>query len=196
MADPLNVLFKQDPGRNAAIGSIILDATVEERHDYSNTITENPIEAGGFVTDHVYENPRMLDVTGEITDSPVQFFSALNGVNTRRIEAKDQLVALHKAREVVTVVTGLEIYTDVIMENLSFPRNQKTGQRLQFSATFKQAKFVNSEIVGIAAEKAKPEFKDKVSENKDLGRQEGEKLSDPQEAKAGQVNGLLTRLFN
>lgn len=195
MADPLSVLFKQDPGRRAAIGGILLDATIEERHEYSNTITDHPIEAGGFVTDHVYENPRVLDVTGEITDSPVSFFSALNGISNRRIEAKDQLVALYEAREVITVVTGLEIYDDMVMENLTFPRNQQTGQRLQFSVTFKQISLVASEIVGVAAEKAAPDAKDKVSEAKDTGRQEGEELTDPQEAKA-KSKSLLLSIFD
>lgn len=192
MADPLSVLFKQDPGRRASIGGITLDATVEERHEYSNTATDHPIEAGGFVTDHVYENPRVLDVSGEITDSPVQLFSALNGVSNRRIEAKDQLVALYQAREIVTVVTGLAIYTDMVMEGLTFPRNQQTGQRLQFSVTFKQIKIVASEIVGVAAEKADPDAKDKVAETKDTGRQEGGDLTEPQEAKAKQKSLLLS----
>lgn len=195
MADPLSVLFKKDPGRNVAIGSIVLDATVEERHEYSATVTDHPIEAGGFVTDHVYENPRILSVTGEITDSPVTLFSVLNGVSNRRIEAKDQLLELYHARERVTLVTGLEIYTDMVMEGLVFPRDQRTGRRLQFNATFKQTNFVESEIVGVAAEKAAPTAKDKVAEPKDIGRQEGTEPTEPQENKA-QDKSLLLSIFD
>ncbi len=195
MADPLSVLFKKDPGRNVAIGSIVLDATVEERHEYSATVTDHPIEAGGFVTDHIYENPRVLSVTGEITDSPVTLFSVLNGVSNRRIEAKDQLLELYHARERVTLVTGLEIYTDMVMEGLVFPRDQRTGRRLQFNATFKQTSFVESEIVGVATEKAAPAAKDKVAESKDIGRQEGTEPTEPQETKA-QDKSLLLSVFD
>jgi hypothetical protein len=80
----------------------------------------------------------------------------------------------------------------MIMEGLTFPRNQQTGQRLQFSVTFKQANFVSSEIVGVAAEKAAPEAKDKVAETKDIGRQEGEELTEPQEEKAKDKSLLLS----
>lgn len=194
MADPLNILFRPDPGRNVSIGGITLDAAIEEKHDYSATITDHPIEAGGFVTDHVFETPRMVQVTGEITDSPVTVFSILNGLSSRRMEAKDQLVALYELRERVVLVTGLEIYTDMVMESLSMPRNQATGQRLQFSATFKQTRFVDSEVVGIAEERADPSVKDKVSETKDAGRTEaGEPTEAQQEKAAEKTKSLILR---
>lgn len=195
MADPLSVLFKRDPGRRVAIGGIVLDATVEESHQYDATVTDHPVEEGGFVTDHVYENPRMVTVSGEITDSPVTIFSILNGLSNRRIEAKDQLLALYELKEIVVLVTGLEIYTDMVMQSLSFPRNQETGQRLQFTAEFKQVKFVASEVVGVAADKADPAVKDKVSENRDFGRQETGDLTDPQNTKAEEKSEELEQSY-
>jgi len=202
MADLLNVLFKKEPGRKVAIGGITLDATVEERHEYSAGVTDHPIEAGGFVTDHVFENPRIVQVTGEITDSPVQLFSVLGGLSKRSVEAHDQLKALYHLKQRVTLVTGLSIYTDMVMDTLTFPKNQQTGRRLQFTANFKETRFVSSEVVGVAEENADDSVKDKVGANKNVGRQETLTATDSQATKAaetseniGQNQSLLADIF-
>ncbi len=191
MPDPLSILFTPNPGRRVAIGAITLDATVRESHEFSATITDHPIEDGGFVTDHVYENPRIVSIEGEITNSPVVFLNFLGGISDRKIEAYDQLLELYHKRDVLTVVTGLKVYTDMVIANLSFPRNQQTGQRLQFTAEFKEARKVASEIVGVAEKKAKTGYKDKISGNKDIGRQEPSVATEAQNTKAQQKSLLL-----
>lgn len=191
MADPLSILFTPTPGRRVSIGAITLDATVQEAHAYSATVTDHPIEDGGFVTDHVYFNPRTVSVEGEITNSPVVFLNFLGGLSDRRIEALDQLIELHQTRDVVTLVTGLKIYNDMVLESFNVPRNQNTGQRLQFTAEFKEVRKVASEIVGVAERKAKPGYKDKISSNKNIGRQEPVAATQTQAAKAEQKSLLL-----
>ncbi|MBC3540662.1 phage baseplate protein [Rufibacter sediminis] len=191
MADPLSILFSQVPGRRASIGAVTLDATVNESHQYLANVTTHPIESGGFVTDHVYEEPREVTIEGEITSSPVIFFGNLGGLSDRRIEAYDQLVSLYKTRDIVTLVTGLKIYTDMVIQSLSFPRDQKTGGRLQFSASFKEARKVSSQVIGVASEKAAADKKDKVAGNKDLGRQEATNATPAQEEKAKVKRSLL-----
>lgn len=184
MADPLSVLFVQNPGRRVSIGSITLDATILESHEYSAEVTNHPIETGGFVTDHIYENPRIVSIEGHITDSPVVFFTDLGGISKRSVEAHDQLVALYQSRNIVSVVTGLKIYSDMVIENLTFPKNQQTGRKLEFRAQFKEIKTAQSQIIGIAEEKAAPDYKDKVSTSKDVGRQETVDTTESQEVKA------------
>jgi hypothetical protein len=191
MADPLAVLFRTNPGRRISIGGIVVDATLEELHEYNATVTQHPIEEGGFVTDHVYENPRKVRIKGEITDSPVVFFSVLGGVSNRRIEAYDQLLALYQTNDIVTIVTGLKIYNDMVIQALSFPRDPATGERLNFVIELEQIKKVASQIVGIAEQNAAPEIKDKVSDNKDIGRKETQELTDSQEQKAEKNSSLL-----
>jgi hypothetical protein len=191
MADPLSILFTPTPGRRVAIGAITLDATVQETHEYSSNVTTHPIEDGGFVTDHVYENPRTVHIEGEITNSPVVFLNFLGGLSDRRIEAYDQLVELYQKRDVITLVTGLKVFNDMVIESLNFPRDPQTGMRLKFSADFKETRKVASEIVGVAERKAKDGYKDKISSNKNIGRQETTAATDSQAAKAQQKSLLL-----
>jgi len=187
MADPLSILFSRIPGRRVQVGTILVDATVREVHERSSNITDHPIENGGFITDHVYENPRIVTVEGEVTDSPVMFFSILGGVSNRSIEAFDQLNALYETRDIVTLVTGLKSYSDMVIESLRFPKDQRTGGRLQFTAQFKQVKKAASQIIGVAEEVASEEVKDKVGATKDIGRQETTEATEAQQKKAEEV---------
>lgn len=195
MADPLTVLFKTNPDRRVQIGAVLLDATIEERHEYSSQVTQHPIETGGFVTDHVYEDPRHVSINGEITESPVVFFSVFNGLSDRRVEAYDQLLALYRTRDVVTLVTGLKVYTDMVMKSFSVPRNQRTGRRLQFTAEFEEVRKAESEVVGVAEQKASAENADKVSDEKDVGRQETTTANDSVQEKANTSSSLLAKVL-
>lgn len=191
MADPISILFVPRPNRLVSIGSIQLDATIREVHEYKNTVTNHPIETGGFVTDHVYSEPIRVMIEGEITDSPVQIFGLLAGITQRRIEAFEQLTEIYRARDTITLVTGLKIYTDMVMVGFTAPRDQRTGQRLQFSAEFQKAEFVSSQIVGIAPEKVATPQQDQAQSEQDIGRQEAVEAN---EAQAGRAS-VLSELF-
>ncbi len=195
MADPLTVLFKTNPDRRVQIGAVLLDAAIEERHEHTSQVTQHPIEAGGFVSDHVYEDPRHVSVTGEITESPVVFFSAFNGLSDRRVEAFDQLHDLYKTRDVVTLVTGLKVYEDMVLKSFTVPRNQRTGRRLQFTAEFEEVRKAASQVVGIAEETAAPEAADKVGETKDIGRQETTDASAAEQDRVNTSSSLLTKVL-
>lgn len=194
MADLLSILFVPKPNRRVAIGAITLDATIEETHTLTNTITNHPMEEGSFVTDHAFEEPTKISIQGEITNTPVQILSILNGLSQRRIEAFEQLTALHKTRDILTIVTGLKIYSNMVMETLDVPRNQQTGGRLQFTATFQEVNKVASQIVGVAPQKIAPAQKDQVQSEQDIGRQETTEATPPQAAKAKSKSVLFSIL--
>lgn len=172
MADPLSILFNRTPSRQSEIGSVIVDATISENHQFSAEVTDHPIETGGFVTDHAYLNPRVVTVQGEVTDTPVVIFSALTGLTNRSSEAFERLRQIYESRDIVTLVTGLDIYTDMVMDRLDFNRTQTTGKRLQFTASFKQITKVSSQIVGVSNENVNPENQDIASSNRETGSAE------------------------
>lgn len=173
MADPLSLLFTPRPNRRVSIGAILLDATISEEHEATNVVTNHPIEDGGFVTDHVYEEPDRVTIEGEITNTPVMLFGGLVGITDRRIEAFEQLRDIRASRDIVTLVTGLKVYTNMVMTSLSTPRTQTTGGRLQFTASFQDVRKVASQVVGVVdVAKAAPEQQDQVQSETDIGRQE------------------------
>ncbi len=63
------------------IGSIFLDASVEETHSMSSEISSHAIEDGSDVTDHIHNNPRTVSIDGRVTNHPLEVpLSQANGV--------------------------------------------------------------------------------------------------------------------
>jgi len=146
------------------IASIDFDATLDELHDWRNEVTQNPVESGSPVTDHVIERPDRLKLTGTITNSPLrgefagQYFGGDN--ESPRIQtAFDAIRELFKSRDVVVVYTKHAIYTDMVIESVSIPRNAQIGEEVQFTMELVNVRFVDTQLVklppGISAKNDK-----------------------------------------
>jgi len=61
------------------IALLDLEATIKETHTMTTELTENPIEDGGYVTDHANIKPRELQIEAIITDNPISFQAAIIG---------------------------------------------------------------------------------------------------------------------
>ena len=142
-----SILFQQT---KAKIGSITLDASVRETHLTTCDLTENPVEDGATITDHVRFKPVELTIDGVISNTPISFalinnitgavdtVTSIFGQTNRSVEAYNNLLALQKSREPFEVITGLKRYTDMIMTSLSVPRDASTGNAIHFTAQMKQ----------------------------------------------------------
>jgi len=129
-----------EPKRKGKIGTLELDATLEEQHEYNSEVTQYPIENGEKISDHVNLNPIRLTMRCFITQTPVQLLNVNTILGNDLIQtAFDKLVEIRNSKDVVTVVSGLKIYPDMIM-SFSIPRDTRTGQSLQFTAKFTQIK--------------------------------------------------------
>ena len=165
-----NVIDAQESGTGGALGQlqgvlrqtiggvagIVIDATISEEHKTSCDMTENPVEDGAKITDHVQLKPAELVIEGVITDTPlgyavigniqniVRSVSTLFGKNARSVDAYNDLIALQKSRRPFTVVTGLKRYESMILTELSVPRTIDTGKAIHFRAVMKEIRIVKS----------------------------------------------------
>jgi hypothetical protein len=135
---PLNLLFG-DRIRNKQIGSIEIDAFIEENISFSSEVTDYAIETGEEITDHIFNRPTQLRVRGVIpTNSPLPFRAA------RKQEVYEALKKIHADRLPVTVVSGLEAFPRMALIDLNFPRDQNNAAGLEFEAEFKQIRIVQA----------------------------------------------------
>lgn len=168
----LSLLFTAKPPRKVAIGTLQLDATIRELHEFSNVITENPVEDGSVVSDHVFANQIRLRIEGEITDSPLSLFgSNLGGISERRIEAYERLKELYDKREEITVVTGYNVYNNMVIKDLVLPREVNTGRRLVFTCDLVQIRKVASQTVALQQNNIAESQKDIASSEVNIGKQ-------------------------
>lgn len=176
----LDLIFSGGPPKLNSIGSIVIDATIRENHELSAEVTEHPVESGSTISDHIFNAPIRVLLEGEVTDSPVQLFNF--SVGERRLEAYAQFLEIRKAREPVTLVTGLSVYSDMVMTSLSMPQEVGTGKRLQFTAEFQQIEVVETETTTLPPASIAEEKRDIASSTQDGGQQTAKEANAEQSA--------------
>lgn len=120
--------------KKGKVGSVELDVTLREDHTYSSRVTTYPVERGtnnGFeiLSDHIINDPAVVTLEGIVTDTPLSLLALSN----RSVDAFNRLIEIHEKRELVTVVTGLKVYTNMAITLLNVPRDLRTGQSLKFT---------------------------------------------------------------
>jgi hypothetical protein len=143
-----------------------LDAAIHETHDYTNTITDFPVEKGFSISDHVFKVPERLTMEGFVTNSPIPYsvsnvaeiytsgnriataFEALLDLAGYDSSGQDFTVLTSvKLPVVLRIVTGLRVYSNMVITHLSFPRDISTGESLRFTCELRRMTVVASEKV-------------------------------------------------
>ena len=178
------------------IGVMTLDISIKETHIRTATVTENEIEDGSIVTDHVNVNPEKLTIDGEISEFPIGLGGVagvtavglqrkilgseglVKGVRKKPEDAYQYLVDVFEAGEPIEIITGLQAYEDMVIEELSVPRTSKDGKSLLFSAKLKRVIFAVTELT--ASFKLDPEANatEKTKKGKQSSKEATEKAKD------------------
>lgn len=121
-------------------GSMTLDASVEEAHEVTATITKHPIEFGANISDHMIIEPRSFVLKGRISNAPLRTYSGdvLTGATNRAAQAWTELQSLMFEKSSVTIDTGLKQYENLVLESLRSAQDWKTSGVLDFEAVFRE----------------------------------------------------------
>lgn len=149
----LNLIFKKDNFIGTIDLEVELDVIISEGVSTSSTITQNPVEQGADVSDHIIINPLSFAMSGIVSDTPVKFLGGLSsGLSllsgeTPSVKAWDKLLQLQASREPFTLVTNLKEYDNVVIETLSTTQDKDTSKMLNFSATMKEIILVGTQEI-------------------------------------------------
>lgn len=184
----------------SAIGEVFIDCSHAEIIEYAQTITDHPVENGESITDHIYTNPVRVKVQGSIIDAPVDIFGSVKSVASlftggnvlnniketylgkgrKQVTAYEALKDLATLNSVITIVNYWDTFNNMVIESLSFPRDEKTGARLYFEATLKQVTFANVALVTISSR-----TRDALNTKTKLGSQPTKAVTVEQKEKVG-----------
>jgi hypothetical protein len=131
--------------------------SVTETHGCEAALTAHPVELGSDISDHYHVAPASLQLTGIISDTPIQTgfpgqtliesVSLLNtGAKTPSKAAWETLKGYFDNAEVISIETSLQKYDDMVLTNFSVTRDAKTGQVLSFSCAASKVRIVTTEI--------------------------------------------------
>jgi hypothetical protein len=158
------------------IDSFKLDATVTLTPRRSTTVTKHPIEGGSTVSDHIFKNNTIIDVTGVVVNTPMpqSFRDAQLGRDRvattppgrfdRVQSAHDVLVKAFEDQEILIISTELDSFSNCIITDLSMPRSAEIGDSLRVEMTLEQIQIVGTDITEVS-----PAIFDAASTNTKVG---------------------------
>jgi hypothetical protein len=142
------------------IGTFIVDAFLAEHYQFSNSVTDIPVEEGSNINDHIVEDQDVISVEAFIGNTAFEVITA-DGNSVSNLQAPDrmarvqqayqELKKLTKAKKALDVVLGLETFTNMAITIFNIDREAETGANLPFTMEFRKLKIVHSDTAKINA---------------------------------------------
>lgn len=136
------------------ISTVQLDIIINEGTTATARVTQNPIENGADVNDHIIIDPLIFNTSGVVSDissSSIGQFTRVPATfsrNTRKSkEAWEALLELQSNKTLFTLVQGLKEYRNVMILSLNHNQNKDTANGLFFTAQMKEVILVGGEII-------------------------------------------------
>lgn len=160
MSEQVGILFRD--GKSSArfaldLVTIEFDATLSEGHSWNNEITDNPVENGSDVTDHIRRLPNQVTLVGMVTNTP---FLDAQASEDRSIGNEDEdlvekvlgkIQGLVDDRAVVRVFTKYIVYKDMAIRSVDFIRDASNTNAVIFTVQFKKIAIVETQTVDVPA---------------------------------------------
>lgn len=114
-------------GVQTSIDVLQLDVLLTEDTSLSAKATRYAVENGSPISDHVVLDSEGLRLSGWITPNNVYQMTAEG--RPKLLDAKETLRKMVSDRKAITVTTGLDTYTDMVVEKCDIGRNNE-GDRI------------------------------------------------------------------
>lgn len=134
------------------VGPIVLDASINEAHAVDVEWTDNPIEEGGIVSDHAIVQPRTLVIEGVVSRFPDSVLPPLKF--TRHLLIWRRLRDMAIRRELVDIVTSLEIYPRMALLSVRTPRSNEWTHSLKITIVARKMEFSVLDATQVVADAA------------------------------------------
>lgn len=159
---------------SGALVDIELSGVISRSVDYANSITDNNVESGVVISDHINSQPVTITISGIVSNSSVELLggaisglqSIISGGNPFSSESPTKKAfgllerVMSEHLECTIVFPDLRLFDGLYMTALSFPRDSATGDAIRFSATFREVRFVETASVLLPKlSKLKDDFK-------------------------------------
>lgn len=141
----------------------VIDAIPEENHVVSVGTSDYPIETGATLTDHAFIKPTQLTITGYVSDLLVNQFSTIV-TPFRDREAWERILLQVNQRELVSVITLLTTYNNMIIEEVSTTKDVNAGRSLIFTMRLKQQLIANTQTAKLPKDQTQGIAENRTSE--------------------------------
>jgi hypothetical protein len=128
-----------------SVGGVSFQCTIREDHSDELAITQHPVEQGAAITDHAYKQPAVLTIeAGSSNSSPdaagdPEFVSDLY----------DTFLGFQTNRELLSVVTGKRLYSNMLVRSLQVTTDKDTEFVLMVRMTLQQVIIVQTKLTTV-----------------------------------------------
>lgn len=135
---------------------IQIDVTVSTNHEFTSTVTQNPVESGVSVSDNVVKNNRKLTLSGVTVNHPffdfsfsglLDVFDRLTSSEERSQSGFDTLKDLWDSKTPFRIDTDRDAYDPVIITSFVVQGSAANGDALSFTMTVEEITIIASNIV-------------------------------------------------
>ena len=128
-------------------GFFEIDATISENHSFKTELTQHEVEEGFDVTDNARKMPRILNISGVITDTPNTLGSnkILNSILEKPSQnAYDFLLDIYERGLMCYISTSVYEYAKYIMTDFTYRKSLEESGGLFFDLTFEEVRFAEA----------------------------------------------------
>ena len=120
--------------RRVKLGDIEFDVIESENPKDSITVTDKPVESGQDVSDHIKQNPSIINLRGQMTEG-----------------AADKLQVLKKYQKEGTLLkyVGRNVYPNMVIEEIDREHGARNRLGFQFNIKLKQVRIATAKEVEI-----------------------------------------------
>lgn len=195
-----------------------IDAAPNVNHSMISNITQNPIEDGSSITDHVNLEPRKVTINGLISETPLSISKAITNTaitavagqilpeflqgsivslfqnsSDRVQDGYKVLKELWENKNPFSIQTNLELYENMIIQSLSIPETVERG--LRFTMTLQQIKVVTTEFVRVPREKVSDIVEHTATSKQEEGKKTTQSIDGETNKKASSILKKIQGLF-
>lgn len=129
----------QPQGRS--IGQIFPDVVIEEGHRDESIITQEPVEGGAVVSDHVIDRPPTVEIRGGFSNSTAGYVGYVQ-------EQYQALLALKASKKPFKLSTGKRLYKSMLINRIAVITDPHSEYTLMFVASCQFVNIVQTQSSG------------------------------------------------
>ena len=188
-AVPVSLFYRAD---GWSVGEISLDLILTETHSLNAVVTQHPVQDGSTISDHITILPRSGtmrvlvsnfslstaegDARAAWDEIYAQGEAAQKTLPNRAEEAWKKLKDLVKTRELVKVVTSLEVYEDVALTRVETTRDGDTGDALEIDIDYEQVTKVKLKETKVTVQVQPRDMKSTINQKSSVQVNSGQKV--------------------
>ena len=187
-AVPVSLFYRAD---GYSVGEVSLDLILSEDHSLNAAVTQHPVQDGSVISDHISVLPRSGTMRALIsnfslsTAEPPEDEEGLNELYqraessvlpNRAADAWEALKKLVENRELVQIVTSLEVYSNVALTSVRTTRDADSGDALEIEIDFEQVKIVQLKETKVTAQVQPRDMKSTINQKSAVQVNSGQKV--------------------